>query len=179
MENISDEILLNGEYKTIKLYDTNLLVFKNGTIYKWFNKKYWKEIPNIINDNGYNRFCLSYKRYFRHRVMCFAFKNLNIGDTKRFIDHIDGDRLNNNIDNLRIVSNQENLWNQTRAKGYSWCKLHHKWHASIKVNKNINLGYFNTEQEAREAYLNAKKKYHIIEQSIEELEQEFMDAINK
>ena len=79
------------------------------------------------------------------------------------IDHIDGNPKNNNIENLRVVTNQENQWNQTRAKGYYWDKINKKWRASIKFNKiHKHLGHFELEEDARQAYLDAKKIYHII-----------------
>jgi hypothetical protein len=79
------------------------------------------------------------------------------------IDHINGDKADNRIVNLREVTNQENQHNQTKAKGYSWDKNANKWHSCIKLNsKKIYLGLFNTEVEAHNAYLEAKKIYHII-----------------
>ena len=52
---------------------------------------------------------------------------------------------------------------RTRAKGYYWDKATNKWLAQIAFNKkDMNLGRYTTEQEARQAYLNAKEKYHII-----------------
>ena len=69
---------------------------------------------------------------------------------------------NNNIDNLRIATKQENNWN-TDAKGCYYDKKSGKWKACIGINrKRIHLGYYNTEEEAHEAYLEAKKKYHKI-----------------
>jgi hypothetical protein len=79
------------------------------------------------------------------------------------IDHIDGNRSNNKIDNLRDVTHQQNQWNQTKAKGYSLDKKTNKFKAAIGINGNRKtIGYFNTEQEARAAYLKAKETYHII-----------------
>ena len=66
------------------------------------------------------------------------------------------------MNNLRIVSQQENSFN-TNAKGYSFDKSRNKYQAIIGINgKNIHLGRFDTEEEARNAYLEAKEKYHII-----------------
>jgi hypothetical protein len=80
-----------------------------------------------------------------------------------FIDHIDGNPSNNKIDNLRDVTHQQNQWNHTKAKGYCWNKSANKFNAFIKINrKNKHLGLFNTEQEARNAYLKAKEIYHVI-----------------
>ena len=65
------------------------------------------------------------------------------------------------MNNLRIVSHQENQFNKN-AKRYT--KQGKKFQAHICLNyKQIRLGYFDNEEEARNAYLEAKKIYHIIE----------------
>jgi len=79
------------------------------------------------------------------------------------IDHINGIRDDNRIFNLRSVTNQQNQWNRKTAKGYCFFKRDNKWLSRIKLNnKSIHLGTYNTEQEARNAYLQAKEKYHAI-----------------
>lgn len=79
------------------------------------------------------------------------------------IDHINNIRDDNRISNLRSVTSQQNKFNNSKAKGYSFYKKKNNWKARIKVNGvDIHLGYFTTELEARESYLNAKKIYHII-----------------
>lgn len=79
------------------------------------------------------------------------------------IDHIDGNKSNNRIDNLRDVTNQQNHWNRTTAKGYYLHKSVNKFCATITINKkNKHLGCFNTEQDAHNAYLKAKETYHVI-----------------
>ncbi len=81
----------------------------------------------------------------------------------KYIDHINGITDDNRILNLRDVTNQQNQWNQTKAKGYTWNKRTKKWQSQIKVGgKVINLGYFDTEIEAHQSYLDAKKLYHQI-----------------
>ena len=78
------------------------------------------------------------------------------------VDHIDQNKTNNNINNLRWVSHQQNLFN-TKAKGYYLRKDTGKYKAYINLdNKLIHLGHYDTEEEARQAYLDAKEKYHII-----------------
>ena len=79
------------------------------------------------------------------------------------IDHINGVRDDNRICNLRNVNSNKNQWNRKTAKGYTWNKRQNKWQAQISLNnKPIYLGLYSTEQEARQAYLNAKDKHHII-----------------
>ena len=77
------------------------------------------------------------------------------------IDHINGFKDDNRISNLRSVTNQQNAFN-TNANGYFWDKSREKWLSKIKIDgKNIFLGRFDTEKEARQAYLEGKKTYHI------------------
>jgi hypothetical protein len=79
------------------------------------------------------------------------------------IDHINRIRDDNRICNLRSVTHQQNQMNRTTTKGYTWDKRVNKWLARIKLNyKSIHLGYFKTEEDARDAYITAKDKYHII-----------------
>ena len=79
------------------------------------------------------------------------------------IDHINGIRDDNRIINLRSVTRQQNQWNRKTAKGYYLDKKTNKFNSQIYLNrKRIRLGYFDTEEEARNAYLKAKEKYHII-----------------
>jgi hypothetical protein len=79
------------------------------------------------------------------------------------LDHINGIPNDNRFVNLRSVARNENQWNRKTAKGYYYNQREKKWKAQIWFNSmQIHLGYFNTEFEARNAYLQAKEKYHII-----------------
>lgn len=78
------------------------------------------------------------------------------------IDHINGLRDDNRIENLRLVSNQQNSFNRKDTKGYTKRK-NGKFRAKINLNGNqISLGEYFTQEEAHDAYLTAKEKYHII-----------------
>lgn len=78
------------------------------------------------------------------------------------VDHINRVRDDNRIENLRLVTQQQNLLNNN-AKGCSYHKHAKKWIANITVEgKMKHLGYFKTETEAHDAYLKAKEKYHAL-----------------
>ena len=85
------------------------------------------------------------------------------------VNHIYGDKLNNNDKNLEWVSNRENrnhfLLNSQKSSKYPgvcWQKSRNKWRARIRINdQRFELGYFTIEENAHEAYLNALKKYNI------------------
>jgi hypothetical protein len=78
------------------------------------------------------------------------------------LDHINRNRVDNKISNLRITNHLQNSRNND-AKGFGFHKRDKKWFAQIWViDKKIWLGYHNTKEEARQAYLSAKEKYYKI-----------------
>ena len=155
-----EELILNN--RRIKLVD--------GEIWAWKPTKnpYWRKVTFSINENGYYYINLIYnkiqKQYKVHRVI-YKFYNPEWDITytpDNQIDHFDNDKGNNNIENLRIVNNSENQQNVILTKGYCWDKRNNKYQASIRINyKCIHIGYYDTAEEARAAYLVAKAKYHI------------------
>lgn len=76
------------------------------------------------------------------------------------IDHIDGNGLNNRRENLRIVTHQQNTFNQkphqgstSIYKGVSYCTAKKKWRAQIMLNgSKYHLGFYEHEREAAKAY---------------------------
>ncbi len=84
-----------------------------------------------------------------------------------FVDHINGDSLDNQRHNLRICTHQQNMSNQkkrlnssSRYKGVSKIKPTGKWASHIKVNyKKIHLGNFVLESDAALEYNKAALKY--------------------
>ena len=164
------EIQYGREYEIKDVRNTLFAVFKNGKVFRWIKGGYWKSVyPGVNKNDGYNQICVGRKQdnnlatILRHRLMAYAFLNLDIENPKMEVDHIDGNRINNHINNLRVVNRQQNQWNQTKAKGYIYLQKLNKYRSQIGVDyKLIYLGFYDTEEEAHQAYLNAKIIYHPI-----------------
>ena len=98
---------------------------------------------------------------YMHRLI------MNMPEKGVFVDHIDGNGLNNQRCNLRLCTNAENLMNRganknntSGYKGVTWHKKISKWQSQIMLNrKNIKLGYFSDKTDAARAYNEAAKKY--------------------
>lgn len=145
-------------------YNDETRCFRNGVVERFWYNQYWRIVKNSPSVNGYNRIDINGKRIYRHRLIAFCFLGLdNTSEVKRgddVIDHKDRNKLNNCVENLRITNQSGNHYNRSNVKGYSFQKG--KYRASICVNyKTIHLGLYATEDEARTAYLEAKRKYHL------------------
>jgi len=148
--------------KDINGYEGLYAVDENGSVWSYRKKDWLSPGPS---GRGYHQINLckdgKIETYLVHRLVAQAFLDDYSEDLQ--VDHIDGNKLNNKLENLRMVTGQKNQWNRRGAKGYCWNKRAEKWMARIALNsKNKYLGSFDTEAEAREAYLEAKKIYHII-----------------
>ncbi len=103
------------------------------------------------------------KRFMEHRVV-YA---IHTGEMPEFIDHINGNKTDNRIENLRPATHAENMRNR---KAYKNNKLGLKgvsqdsknsFNATIHVDgKPINLGNYDTPEKAYAAYCQAAKLYH-------------------
>lgn len=84
------------------------------------------------------------------------------------VDHINGDRADNRLSNLRLANQSQNSCNcrlrKTNTSGYrgvSWSKEKRKWVSRIvKDHKQHVLGYFKSKDEAYYAYLQAADRLH-------------------
>lgn len=115
--------------------------------------------------DGYAQVKAGGKKLYAHRII-YAIVH---GETPAGeIDHIDGDRMNNRIENLRDVPKLENQHNRKNHKdnssgfpGVRWHNQAQKWQVQICVNyRVIYLGLFDDIKDAVQARRIAKIKYH-------------------
>lgn len=113
-------------------------------------------------DGEYVRFGIRHnKKYYRILAHQFIWYYVN-GEVAEYIDHINRNKKDNRILNLRSVTPQQNQFNLP-ARGYSWDRRNNKWVSCIKVGgKTIFLGRYVNEMDASNAYHTAKKNYHRI-----------------
>ncbi len=151
----------NRKLKINKNDSDDILMWKNNK----YNKPFWNQLKVKTNTAGYKLISIKPKQYRLHRVNYYAHNQTwDIHDSSKNnqIDHEDINKTNNNIENLRVLTCQQNQFNR-KCKGYYWNKFRNKWYARLMVNgKNKHLGLFDLEEDARNAYLEAKKIYHII-----------------
>lgn len=133
-------------------------------------KLYWRERGNgrkrdcragNLERNGYRRVKLGGLSYYEHRLVFALFHGRWPAAQ---IDHKDGIHDHNNPENLREVSNRENLrafqkkaaGSSSKYRGVYWDKSAKKWHAQIaKDGNNHYLGLFTNEDDAAIAFNNA------------------------
>lgn len=145
-------------FRCVKGFEGRYWISDLGRVFDCEDKRFLKQFLRGSGSRYYSVF-INKKAYYIHRLIAQAFIENSLN--KECVDHIDGDRLNNNLDNLRWVTRSENSHNQRRAKGYSFDKIAKKWKAVITFNnKKKHIGYYDTKAEARLAYLDAKKIYH-------------------
>jgi len=118
-----------------------------------------------IGSLGYIVLYFEKKYWFGHRLAWY----LATGNhPKEQIDHINGDRADNRLINLREASHGENNRNRgahkdniSGYKGVSYMKRDGRYKARININKTcVNLGHFDTALEAHKAYCDAVERYH-------------------
>ena len=137
---------------------------------------YWKIKPRnsakigdkagSLSSNGYIVLKLNNLPYKMHRII-WVYHYDTISNNLQ-IDHIDGDKANNTIENLRLATNSQNNFNNKSAYrnsksnilGVCWSKTKRKWVSQIcKNNKSIHLGLFANQEDAIVARKAAEIQY--------------------
>lgn len=131
----------------------------------------WRTRNESLLPVGYRYAAIGDRLVPSHRVV-WALHHGDPGD--KDIDHIDGDKLNNRIENLRLANrsqnNQNNPFPQSNNKtsgvrGVHFDKARGKWAAAIRVDGiDYKLGRFDTKEEAVFARKQGEAKYHPFKQ---------------
>jgi len=135
--------------------------------YNWRNTGETRLLTPQINPFGYYVVHLMGKTKFIHNLVANAF----LGDKDDYVNHKDGNKLNNDPSNLEYVSNRVNVCHGLVTSGKKEHPIGaHKrkrdgmWVTEIKIgDKRIWLGAYSTAQEASNRYINALKEYGFIE----------------
>lgn len=123
------------------------------------------QIAGSRHSSGYISIMIEKKNYLAHRLAWYFVYGVL---PKSFVDHIDRNKTNNRIANLRLASSAQNLSNKPKSasntsgvKGVSWDLHKKRWVAAISVgNKSIFLGRFYCKHAARHAYCAAARRYY-------------------
>ena len=116
--------------------------------------------------NGYRMVTVDFKKYPLHRLAWFYAHGMW---PKNLIDHENGKKQDNWLDNLREATHSQNGQNKHKTQsnntsgfaGVSWDRRRKKWLAVIKLEGvQKYIGIFKTKEEAHEAYLKQKRVIH-------------------
>ena len=128
---------------------------------------FWRNIPSsacrpnglagTTNPCGYIQLKIKNQAYFAHRIVRAWVDGKDPGNT--ILDHADQDKSNNQPWNIRVCCDSQNKANITSKKGYCFEPERTKYVARISFyKKRIYLGRFDTAEEARTCYIEAKRR---------------------
>jgi hypothetical protein len=137
-------------------------------IFTWINpvrKTMLNVIAGTMSHERYVVIKINKKTYRAHRLAwLYVYGNF----PSSILDHINGIKSDNKINNLRKATSQQNNFNRKNEsintsghKGVHWETAREIWKAVITINnRHIYLGRYKHKQEAINAYLTSAKKYH-------------------
>ena len=144
-----------------------LFEYRDGELYWKVAKAKRIKVGNIagsVSASGYKYIKIDGKSYSSHRLIF----GMIYGYLPYEIDHIDGNPLNNLVENLREANHSDNLKNtkiqsnnRSGVKGVCWHKRTKKWYATIVVNKKpVYIGSYKLLEQAKQAINLARAKHH-------------------
>lgn len=116
-----------------------------------------------VTSSGYGRLMIGYKEYALHRIIFM----MHYGYIPKVVDHIDGNPLNNCIENLREASAQTNQYNRklgknntSGCKNVSFNKRHNLWQVHVRCAKKVHAWYVESFELAELVAHEARIKFH-------------------
>lgn len=115
-------------------------------------------------DNLYIKICISGRRYRAHHLAWLY----EYGEFPKLIDHINGNKTDNRIENLRLATTSQNAMNSkmfsnntSGVKGVNWIASRNRWRVQIKRDGITYFGgRFKTIEEAEVAARNLRDRLH-------------------
>ncbi len=168
-KNDPNEFIIENDICRIKLYNTNCEEITETIFdlkYKEEIEKYkWRMSNKYVVSTWIDTNNKKHNMYLHQAIIQLSGQEVPIGYE---IDHIDRNPLNNLENNLRVCTISQNRQNvdikcnnSSGYKGIVWHKKDKKWYARIRINNQIiNIGIFNTPEDAAKAYDVAAIKYH-------------------
>ena len=159
---MSDQILTQSLLKNLFSYSENGALVRLATT---SSRAQAGAVAGTLNSDGYVHVGIEGKYYKAHRLI-WLYHHGEFPPAQ--LDHVNRNRQDNRIENLRLATQAENLQNKSvyenNTSGYSgvsWNKDCNKWQAQITLcRKQKHLGLFATLEEAVAARKAAKIKYH-------------------
>ena len=159
-----ESMFSQDQLKSIFEYDNGNLIWKrraaNGRYDTQFNTRFSGKIAGGFDAYGYLKVAINKGQYFVHKIIFFMIN----GQDPEVLDHIDGDRTNNRIENLRVanykINNRNRGMSRNNTSGYTNIRVVKTgFHVRVRVSSGtIHLGVFSDIESAIAARDNCKKQ---------------------
>jgi hypothetical protein len=152
---------MNFEPVDLYLFGTHLRVYPDGSIERLMKSGNWKYIENRANHrHGYNVIMIKGVQHTRARIVAYAFLNMiSLTNKSIVLHHKDSNRLNCSVANLSIESYSSINYYRKDTQGFYKNPNSNTYVAMITKNGiTKRLGTFETEDEAHQAYINARNE---------------------